>query len=1350
MDLGLGFNGSLLDPMKMTDAELLDNPDDDDDVMNGVLLGSSSSVLQTPDKLSLEGQDDASGSNGGDAQMEAKSSESVEAMSAAISNAINPGLEQLRSTAELESKEVEIQSLKETNAKLIESGRELKDKLDLHEDELTDLREQFVAMEKESEAKSSKVKALESLIESLEKKVGESGGAEEAQMRVKQLEEKIEKDKVDAQALQKRNQDAIGNKNQKIATLNEELAKLKEDVTAKDAAKKDHEIKIGELEQSLSKAKDTNESLTAQLASVKTELAKEKSEMELEKSKGVSAEAQATHISQLQQEIQKLKTESSEEKAVFEKESKRLGDLVLKNEEAEREAKAAHESLKKHVEEQKHEFSKMQADLKEANEAVQDRQMALSAAKEKQTEQQASFDQEKDLLSVELSKVKAEKESLTVERDNISKEKDAIAGELLVLQKKKSELDETAGNSAKFAEEKKALSDKCNKLEMEAFELTRTMNELKQKVTKFDQLEEQVKEMDGLKTVVTNQNSELQALRAETHTAKEQNSNLLQSNEKLIQTAFENRTSHKNALDNLSRECTSLKKAVNDKEKLLVDARRRVEELEKNRSNEGAMAAQMIPQMQMAHSNEVQQLKRQIDQLSSEVSAWQKWKMEDEKQKNMTNSQVESLTKVLVETKTESLNLKKEVDGKSNEIQVCHMRMAELTKNLQMKINECETLKAIEKGMEKVKKETDQSRAEAAQKGAEAEAYRVDAAKWKMAAEKSDLSQKELTKEATKMLKMLQDKDALILEKEKALISLKEKEASSAKEEDTDKKLQEARKDVLILEKESQFQKSKVEQTKREVDFLKKENFKLDKELQKIKKEMEKPQMPADGSDQLYKELEEVKRQLVHSSSELNQLKKENATTSKKIADLERENKKVTEKNKQLNAELVDEKAKVMVLCELREEEELEDAPPPLRKTARAPPNTLPAAPEKNKKRPKSMPAKMQQKEQKKEEVSEEPNVSLIQVTKEESVEDEEVSPKQLKGKAGKGKASPKKEKVPEKKEKVTKDKVTEKKEIEVRATEEKVTEKGKKPAAKGKGGAKSETSSSESSQSVVEVKTGAEPEVNLVPVARKRGRPEKDPVQEVMEYLARMEKRKGRSKVEEDSPKPAEKPANKGGATKRKASEEAAEQPAAKRGKGRPKAKEESSLEEKDEKEEKVEEPAPKRGKANNQKENKASMKQPAKAKEPETAKIPEPAKKVETSKKSETNKKGETIKKAEPPAPKKAEPAKKGASKKAAPVEAAKKGEAGKKGKGKVSEASKKAIVEPEVLAPRKGKGTKAAAIIAAITEASDHETEPELEARKGKKKTETEKKAAPAKKPALKKPTAPPQPQRKTKKR
>merc|ERR1719158_289648 len=113
------------------------------------------------------------------------------------------------------------------------------------------------------------------MVETLQANAAQLAAGEEALQKVKHLEEKIEKDKVDAQALQKRNQDAIGNKNQKIATLNEELAKLKEDVTAKDAAKKDQDIKTGELEQNLLKAKENNESLTGQLACVKAELAKQ-------------------------------------------------------------------------------------------------------------------------------------------------------------------------------------------------------------------------------------------------------------------------------------------------------------------------------------------------------------------------------------------------------------------------------------------------------------------------------------------------------------------------------------------------------------------------------------------------------------------------------------------------------------------------------------------------------------------------------------------------------------------------------------------------------------------------------------------------------------------------------------------------------------------------------------------------------------------------------------------------------------------------------------------------------------------------------------------------------------------
>jgi len=1356
MDLGglHGFNGSLLDPMKMTDAELLDNGDDDDDVMNGVLLGSNSSVLQTPDKLSLEGQE--SGGEETQAMLVGLSgtdgTQVVEAMAAAL----NPGLETLRNTAEREAKDAEVQRLAELNSKLNEANRELKDKVDLHEDELTDLREQFVAIEKENEAKGKKVKCLEITVETLQANTAQLAAGEEALQKVKQLEEKIEKDKVDAMALQKRNQDAIGNKNQKIATLNEELGKVKEQVSTTESAQKGHESKVQDLQLNLDKTKEENVSLTKMVSQVKAELeenkttklsldktkeenvsltkivsqvkaeleetkdkAKEgnvslakmvsqvKAELEESKTKGVSAQEKETEMIQLQKDIETLRTEVSEGKLSLEKEVNKFEELVLTNKKEEKLYQTDKESFKVQLEEQKTKSLKMQSDLKEANEAVQDKQMALTAEKDKLAGAKADFEQEKSSLVQDLSQEKAgkanllkEKENLLEEKENLSKdneriskekedlvqEKETLSKDLTILQKQTSEQEVSAGDSAKISEEKKALSEKCNKLEMEAFDMTRTCNELKQKVTKLGQLEEQMKEMEELKGRLASQNNELQAMRAETHTAKEQNSNLLQSNEKLIQTAFENRTSQKNAMDNLSRECTTLKKALNDKEKVLVDNRRRVEELEKSRSNEGAMAAQMIPQMQMAHSNEVQQLKRQIETLSGEVGAWQKWKMEDEKQKSMTNSQVESLTKVLVETKQESLTFKKEADMRANEVQNTHMRIAELSKNLQMKIHECDTLKAIEKGMEKVKKETDHSRAEA-------EAFKCEAAKYRFEAEKSDRSQKELAKEATKMLKMLQDKDELLAEKDKVLRASNE---NKVKDSELDRQLQESRKDYLILEKESQFQKKQVEQTKREVEFLKKENFKLDKELQKTKKDQ--PLVSAESSDHLQKELDEVKRQFAESSSELSKLEKENTSTSKKIIDLEKQNKKLTDNNKQLNTDLEDEKAKVMVLCELREEEEeFNDAAlPKTPKNVRAPPRsevaTEPAS-NKNKAKKKadrkSMPAKMRLKEkvedEESEESPEEPDVSLIQVTKEEpkvNTKEDKPAPK------GQVKGSPKAKKV-------------------------KMTEKTKKPMGNG---VASKTGSNSSSQSVVEVNTGEEPEVNLVPVAKKRGRPEKDPVQEVMEYLARMEKKKARSHPVEETDlketsnsstaKPTQKAkekkeeeltieetkngktnVRKGSTGKRKADEESSEQPPAKRGKGRPKTKEE-----------------------------------PPKTKE------------SISKEKKEPEKPSEPVKSAAKPVANKA--------KTATTV---------KKGKAK-AEATKKVVEEPEVLAPRKGKGTKAAAIIAAITESSDHEAESDNDTKKskGKKKTEQEKKvaAAPAKKAAKKAPS--PKTQKKTKKR
>jgi len=1318
MDLGglHGFNGSLLDPMKMTDAELLDNGDDDDDVMSGVLMGTNSSVLETPEKMNLENKEIPrnNGSEGG--LSDVNITEVAEMMSAPPAGG---GVD----AEELQEKEADLQNLKDLNSALIESARELKEKVDLNEDELQDLREQFGAVEKEAEAKTAKILALESTIVDLQAKASKCGDLDEIMKNVKQLEEKIERDKLDASTLQKRNQDAIGNKNQKIATLNEELAQQKEDSAAKEEMNKELREKQDALEQSIGKLKEENLGLTESVDHFKTDLNEQKN-------KKVSDDVKAVDISKLQEEITKLKKEFQKEKLDLEVESKRLSDLVRKGEEAEKESKLAYDSLKKEVLEQEREMQKAQAELKAANELVESNKQAVQVETNKQAELRIQFEHEKCALKTEMQKVSSEMEKISQEKCKAVSETAVVQTQMAALEKQKNDLEATAGQSIVVLEEKKVLADKCNRLEMEAFEMTRTCNELKQMVPKLQMLEAQVKEIDNMKVGLANQNTELQSLRAETNMAKEQNSNLLQSNEKLIQTAFETRTAHKNSLENLSRECTTLKKALNDKEKQFIDSRRRIGELESNRSNEGAMAAQMIPQMQMAHSNEVMQLKQQLEKLTSELHAWQKWKVEDEKQKSMER---DSLSKVLVETKHESLTYKKDLDSKIGEINSCHMKIQELTRNMQIKINENAMLKEIERGMENVKRETEQSRAEV-------EVLRNEAEKYKTEAEKSEGSKKELAKEAAKMVKMLQDKDALLAEKTNSLFAAETKMVDWNKME---KQLAEGHTDYLILKKDDQLQKKQIEQFKLEVDYLKNETLRLDTDLQNMNREKLENKSSV--------ELNDVKKQQFKSASELEELRKENNRTTKRISDLENLNTKLENSNKRLDAELSDEKAKVMVLCELRdEEEELDDPPPP--KRVRPPPKTEGRTPsptkEKKQQRPKSSPA--QKKKTEKDVISDdhdpkdEPHISLIQVAKEETpVTQKETTidtkEDKLLAKKNPGKGKP---------------------------TVETVAGKGKKASAKSKAKSKTEGSSSDSSQSVVEVKSGEEPEVNLVAVPKRRGRPEKDPVQEVLEFLARQEKRKGRERgVSENIPGVPEEKTT----ADNKSSDEELEQKetdvkkaveVTKNAEKKPEQKVKKEIKGDVKLLENVEEKPEKKVKKEKKEEVKVSEKK-------EEVKVSEKKEEVKVSEKKEVREKIDSK-----AVGKKAQAVKRKAEESSIEQPAAKKGKTKQKVEGKVEEklqskqaANKKEKVvqnksEPkapkpiakaptkkssakktkaaetvEVLAPRKGKGTKAAAIIAAIQESSDMENEAaeDVSKPKGKKKADLTKKSAAASKKA-----------------
>ena len=90
-------------------------------------------------------------------------------------------------------------------------------------------------------------------------------------------------------------------------------------------------------------------------------------------------------------------------------------------------------------------------------------------------------------------------------------------------------------------------------------------------------------------------------------------------------------------------------------------------------------------------------------------------------------------------------------------------------------------------------------------------------------------------------------------------------------------------------------------------------------------------------SSKLDRQLEEAKKKCSESSTELTSLKKDNTTAEKKIADLEKQTRKLNDENKKLIAELEDEKAKVMALAEIREEDMgLDLAPPPRKKSRRS------------------------------------------------------------------------------------------------------------------------------------------------------------------------------------------------------------------------------------------------------------------------------------------------------------------------------------------------------------------------------------------------------------------------------
>ena len=127
MDVG-GLNGALLDPMSMTDAELLDVPSLPD-------IEETLGVDKLDDVASVLGQNTVVPDNNKISELEQQNSEK---------------------DAQIGSLNAEVTSLKGQNAQLSE-------KIELYEDELTDLREQFTKLEDSNQQQTVKISELEKL-----------------------------------------------------------------------------------------------------------------------------------------------------------------------------------------------------------------------------------------------------------------------------------------------------------------------------------------------------------------------------------------------------------------------------------------------------------------------------------------------------------------------------------------------------------------------------------------------------------------------------------------------------------------------------------------------------------------------------------------------------------------------------------------------------------------------------------------------------------------------------------------------------------------------------------------------------------------------------------------------------------------------------------------------------------------------------------------------------------------------------------------------------------------------------------------------------------------------------------
>ena len=666
MDVG-GLNGALLDPMSMTDAELLD----------------VNSLPDIEEALGVNNVDDVTSALGQPQPI--------------VDTARVNELEKL-----ISDKDAQILSLTSEINSLKSSNNSLNEKVELFEDEKIDLEDQFRKVQSTNENQLKKIADLETVvgekearINTLEAEVKDAVPAvdtqdletklEEQTEKSTQLENKIKQMETDSDALTKRNQDLIGAKNKKISELNADIADLKGKVSEHETEKTSLESRVQEIQVTVTSKDEEIRNLQRTITDLKqcNEAMAEK-EQEIVDLKSHMEELSLKHKS-ISEEKNKLETDNK----ILNEQVTKAVELNGNNESLQKEIDSL-KSEKQSLEEKLVETEKSTAEMKENISSLAEENNALSSKVEEAVKKSETLEQEKEVMSKEMTELETEKADLSSRLANneqkgleltlvqtqlsetqkreaklktevaaltekvtsvdakcnlysseISKavtaskhfeeQNNILKAELETTKKHKVSLEQAAGNLSKLSHEKAAVDQRCA-------EFAKRCGDLERKVAGMKTLEQQVM---GLNSANVQMNNELHNSRNELHQVKQHN-------------------------DTLARECSNYKNQADQNNKYMRDYSMQNGELQKKNLE--------LSNLLKVHEAESQRFKTQMESLSKQASQQADY--------GSLKSQVNSLTKVLAETKQEAINYMKDSESKDKDLNDHRLEIDRLNKEV--------------------------------------------------------------------------------------------------------------------------------------------------------------------------------------------------------------------------------------------------------------------------------------------------------------------------------------------------------------------------------------------------------------------------------------------------------------------------------------------------------------------------------------------------------------------------------------------------------------------------------------------------------------------------------------------